>query len=202
MKKASLTLAFLLSVILAGCAARLTNPNNPSLLLPHFLTGTLYLYTEIPEPMEIDLKFLNKNTKFEYSRPIYTYERSLSSFTFVSDSITTKIMAMAPRFMDADTSFHAPENASDQEYIEAHIKYLLSISYPIDPVEEITYDSKKNYGITCIRTKNHDIFHCEAVRITPHRNIVVVETRGKTESADKIQKRIIPIIESVEETGR
>lgn len=201
MKKASLALAFLLTVILAGCAIP-KNPNNPTLLRQRFLIETLYLDTDIPEPMEIDLKFLNTRSKFEYSKPVYTYERSLSSFSFVKDGITTRIMAMAPRFMKADTNFHPPENANDQEYIEFQIKYFLSEYYPIDPVGEITYDSKKNYGITCIRTKNHDIFHCEAIRITPHRNIIVVETKGKNESADKVQEWIRPVIESVKETGR
>ena len=69
---------------MAGCAIP-KNPNNPTLLRQRFLIETLYLDTDIPEPMEIDLKFLNTRSKFEYSKPVYTYERSLSSFTFVKD---------------------------------------------------------------------------------------------------------------------
>jgi len=159
----------------------------------------MYIYTEIPEPMEIDLKFITKRSDYKYSQPIFTYERSFASFTYIKDDVITRVMAMAPRFMKADTAFHPPENATDQEYINFHIKYALSNFYPDDAVGEITYDNEKNYGITCIYPKDQDIIHCEAIRITPHRNVVVVEMKSPTRSEDNVKEWVTPVIESVVE---
>ena len=198
MKKALFTFATLAAFFLAGCAGS-GNSKSASVFLPRFMTETMYIYTEIPEPMEIDLKFITKNSEYKYSQPIFTYERSFASFTYIKDDVITRIMAMAPRFMKADTAFHPPENATDQEYINFHIKYALSNFYPDDAIGEITYDSEKNYGITCIYPKDQDIIHCEAIRITPHRNVVVVEMKSPTRSEDNVKEWVTPVIESVVE---
>ena len=198
MKKALFTFATLAAFFLAGCAGS-GNSKSASVFLPRFMTETMYIYTEIPEPMEIDLKFITKNSEYKYSQPIFTYERSFASFTYIKDDVITRIMAMSPRFMKADTAFHPPENATDQEYINFHIKYALSNFYPDDAIGEITYDSEKNYGITCIYPKDQDIIHCEAIRITPHRNVVVVEMKSPTRSEDNVKEWVTPVIESVVE---
>ena len=198
MKKALFTFATLAAFFLAGCAGS-GNSKSASAFLPRFMTETMYIYTEIPEPMEIDLKFITKHSDYKYSQPIFTYERSFASFTYIKDDVITRVMAMAPRFMKADTAFHPPENATDQEYINFHIKYALSNFYPDDAIGEITYDSEKNYGITCIYPKDQDIIHCEAIRITPHRNVVVVEMKSPTRSEDNVKEWVTPVIESVVE---
>ncbi len=198
MKKALFTFATLAAFFLAGCAGS-GNSKSASVFLPRFMTETMYIYTEIPEPMEIDLKFITKNSEYKYSQPIFTYERSFASFTYIKDDVITRIMAMSPTYMKVDTNFHPADGLSDQEYIEFHTKYFLSKFYPTDSVNEITYDNEKNYGLTCIYPKDQDIIHCEAVRITPHRNIVMVEMKSPTRSEDNVKEWVTPVIESVVE---
>jgi hypothetical protein len=197
MKKFILYITFTFALFFAGCAG--SSSSNPSYTNYRFLTGNLYLHTEIPVPTEIDLKFINKNHEYKYATPIYTYEWSLSAFTFIKDDVITRIRAMAPRYMKADTSFHPAENLSDPEYIDFYIKYVLTNYYPSAIKEDATYNNELNYGYSCHYPKDPDVIHCVALRITPQRNFVAIEMTAPTRSEENVKDWIVPTIESVDE---
>lgn len=59
------------TLIISGCASS----NSHTQLKKHFLTGFHYVYTDIPEPLEMDLSYLRN--EFAYERPLYSSEKTL-----------------------------------------------------------------------------------------------------------------------------
>ena len=64
------------TLIISGCASS----NSHTQLKKHFLTGFHYVYTDIPEPLEMDLSYLRN--EFAYERPLYSSEKKLCTIRF------------------------------------------------------------------------------------------------------------------------
>ena len=67
---------------------------------------------------------------------------------------------------------------------------------------EMFYSNDKNYGYTCISTQNGEKVYCQAVLITPQKNVVTIEAdRIYTGSTDYLKDFIIKAVESVKLVG-
>ena len=70
--------------------------------------------------------------------------------------------------------------------------------FPGNSVGEIVFNNDKNYGYTCASTQNGEKVYCQAVLITPQKNVITIEMdRTFTGSTDYLRDLIIKGIESV-----
>lgn len=130
----------------------------------HFLTELHYLYTEIPEPMEIDLAFLGR--EFSYNSPIYSSEQNIVIFPFMKDHSTIYIKAHSNSYIQNENKISPPQSANDTEYIKNHITYSMNALSTEKLIGEIIFNNDKKYGYTCISTQNGEKVFCQAVLIT------------------------------------
>lgn len=183
------------SLIIGGCASS----NSHFQLKKHFLTGFSYLYTDIPEPLEIDLSFLRND--FLYKQPTYIPNKNAAIFTYAKDGVEIIIKTLSPAFMNGEADYQPPQNVSDSAYIDYVIKYAIGRRYPGEKFEDVLYNQEKNYGYACITPKNSLMFNCEAVTVTPKRSTVAIEFHSKNETESKIMEWLIEAIESVKPVG-
>ena len=181
--------------IFSGCAGS----NSHTQLKKHFLTGFHYVYTDIPEPLEMDLSYLRN--EFAYERPLYSSEKNFAQFDFAKDNIAIRIKTLPSSFMAAEGDFQPPQNESDSSFIDYVINYSFSRRFSGEERQSTTYKQDKNYGYACIIPKNSSILNCEAITVTPKRSIVAIEFNSNRESEGKVMDWLIEAIEGVKPVG-
>lgn len=183
------------SLIISGCASS----NSHTQLKKHFLTGFHYVYTDIPEPLELDLSYLRN--EFAYERPLYSSEKNFAQFDFAKDNIVIRIKTLPSSFIVAEGDFQPPQNESDSTLIDYILNYSFSRRFPGEDRQNTTYEQEKNYGYACIIPQNYSILNCEAITITPKRSIVAIEFNSNRESESKVMDWLIEAIEGVKPVG-
>ena len=183
------------SLIIGGCAGS----NSHTQLKKHFMTGFHYLYTDIPEPLEIDLSYLRND--FAYQRPVYSSEQNFAQFDFAKDNIDITIKTLPSSFIVGEGDFQPPQNESDSALIDYIINYSFGRRYPGEESKSTTYKQEKNYGYACIIPKNSSSLNCEAITITQKRSIVAIEFYSNRDSESKVMEWLIEAIESVKPVG-
>ena len=192
MKKGLFICTIFAAFFISGC----TSSKAPFLLKKHFLTELHYLYTEIPEPMEIDLAFLG--SEFSYNSPIYSSEQNFAIFPFMKDHSTIYIKALSNSYIQNENKTPPPQSANDTEYIKNHITYSMNALSTEKLIDEIIFDNDKKYGYTCTSTQNGEKIFCQAVLITSQKNVVAIEMeRVFTGSTEYLKDMLIQAIESV-----
>lgn len=183
------------TLIISGCASS----NSHTQLKKHFLTGFHYVYTDIPEPLEMDLSYLRN--EFAYERPLYSSEKNFAQFDFAKDNIAIRIKTLPSSFMAAEGDFQPPQNESDSSFIDYVINYSFNRRFPGEERKNTTYKQENNYGYACIIPKNSSILNCEAITVTPKRSIVAIEFNSNRESEGKVMDWLIEAIEGVKPVG-
>jgi hypothetical protein len=183
------------TLIISGCASS----NSHTQLKKHFLTWFHYVYTDIPEPLEMDLSYLRN--EFAYERPLYSSEKNFAQFDFAKDNIAIRIKTLPSSFMVAEGDFQPPQNESDSSFIDYVINYSFSRRFPGEERQSTTYKQDKNYGYACIIPKNSSLLNCEAITVTPKRSIVAIEFNSNRESESKVMDWLIEAIEGVKPVG-
>ena len=192
MKKGLFICTIFAAFFISGC----TSSKAPFLLKKHFLTELHYLYTEIPEPMEIDLAFLGR--EFSYNSPIYSSEQNIAIFPFMKDNSTIYIKALSNSYIQNENKIPPPQSANDTEYIKNHITYSMNALSTEKLIDEIIFNNDKKYGYTCTSTQNGEKVFCQAVLITSQKNVVAIEMeRVFTGSTEYLKDILIQAIESV-----
>ncbi|SHL05374.1 hypothetical protein [Fibrobacter sp. UWB12] len=183
------------TLIISGCASS----NSHTQLKKYFLTGFHYVYTDIPEPLEMDLSYLRN--EFAYERPLYSSEKNFAQFDFAKDNIAIRIKTLPSSFIVTEGNFQPPQNESDSTLIDYIINYSFSRRFPGEERKNTTYKQEKNYGYACIIPKNSSILNCEAITVTPKRSIVAIEFNSNRESESKVIDWLIEAIEGVKPVG-
>jgi hypothetical protein len=196
MKKAHLLGLIITLFFFGGCA----NPNSHVSLKESFLTRIPYIQTDIPEPIEIDLAFMGR--EFSYNNPTYSSEQGFAIFPFMIGTSTVIIKTLSNSYIQNGGTLQPPQSKNDTAYISNHINYSMNSLNPETPIREIFYSNDKNYGYTCISTQNGEKVYCQAVLITPQKNVVTIEAdRIYTGSTDYLKDFIIKAVESVKLVG-
>lgn len=203
MKKILAFIAICLSsLMLTSCAN-----NRPFALKRHFSTGYAYLYTKIPEPLEIDLAFMKED--LEYSHPTYSSTQNFAIFPYRWGNTDITIKALPSSFMEPSSlgsDYQPPQNVSDSVYMDYAINYSIRKAFPKGESDEIVYNAKKNYSYTCLvdDPKQTTTIACLAVHVTVNKSIVIVETSSTSigwTSKEGLASTLKSLVEEIKPVG-
>lgn len=154
----------LAALMLTSCAS-----NRPFALKRHFMTDYAYLYTKIPEPLEIDLAFMKKD--LEYSQPTYSSTQNFAIFPYRWGSTDITIKALPESFRESHSmgdDYQPPLDVSDSAFMDYVINYSVNRVFPKNEADKIIHNAGKNYSYTCFVDDPSQVatIGCLAVHVT------------------------------------
>lgn len=207
------------AIALSGCAILLGGPPvvcvfGNMLINTRVSTAYLYLITNAPEEIEVDLPFFYADNTNQYGNAKYSKEQGSSLITLSNNDIEMTFFSTPYEGIYQDLSIEPPQEASDSQKNSE----LLSIFYSglanessnivfasqADRDAEVIYDPFKHISYKCFAAKSkfemsgslYDI--CGAVRLSKKGSVVLLDFRTNQISREKLKKKMLETIHSVQ----
>lgn len=207
------------AIALSGCAILLGAPMTfkafgGMAVKTRVSTAYLYITTDAPEEIEVDVPFFSTDNTNLYGNAKYSKEQGSSLITLSNNDIEMTFFSTPYEGIYQDLSKEPPQEASDSQKNSE----LLSIIYSglanessnivfasqADRDAEVIYDPFKHISYKCFAAKSkfemsgslYDI--CGAVRLSKKGSVVLLDFRTNQISREKLKKKMLETIHSVQ----
>ncbi len=166
-------------------------------------TAYLYITTDAPEEIEVDVPFFSTDGSNKYGNAMYNKYGGYSLITLSNRNIEMTFSSMPYEKAYRDISKRPPQGLDDAAKIEDLISLFYSGTHA-DSSAEFVYDAQKKMGYKCFTLKTQyemsgSMFDvCGAAQLSNKGNVVFLDFRTNQIGSEKIKSEMLETISSLQ----